>query len=79
MAEEINELSFENSLRELEAIVKSLESGSATLDESLQKFETGINLVRRCNTLLDNAEKRVKKLTRSDNGEVVEQDFVPLQ
>jgi exodeoxyribonuclease VII small subunit len=65
-------------LRELETIVKNLESGAANLDDSLGNYETGIKLVRRCNLLLDNAEKKVKKLARNEAGEVIEEDFEPV-
>ena len=72
---ESENISFEQALKELEMIVKNLENGATPLDESLENFEKGIKLVRRCNSLLDSAEKKVKKLTRADTGEVVEEDF----
>ena len=75
---EIENISFEQALKELETIVKNLEGGATNLDESLGNYELGIKLVRRCNTLLDNAEKKVKKLARNEAGEVVEEDFEPL-
>ena len=74
---DIENISFEQALKNLETIVKNLESGATALDDSLESYETGIKLVRRCNMLLDNAEKKVKKLARNEAGEVVEQDFEP--
>ena len=74
---DIENISFEQALKELENIVRNLESGAIALDDSLENFENGIKLVRRCNLLLDNAEKKVKKLARNDAGEVVEEDFEP--
>jgi len=74
---DIENISFEQALKELETIVKNLESGAANLDDSLESYETGIKLVRRCNMLLDNAEKKVKKLARNEAGEVIEEDFAP--
>ena len=74
---DIENISFEQSLKELENIVRNLESGAIALDDSLENFENGIKLVRRCNLLLDNAEKKVKKLARNDAGEVIEEDFEP--
>ena len=68
-------ISFEQALKELEAIVKNLENGTVPLDDSLENFENGVKLIRRCNFLLDSAEKKVKKLTRADTGEVIEEDF----
>ena len=68
-------ISFEQALKELELIVRNLENGTSSLDDSLANFEDGIKLIRRCNFLLDNAEKKVKKLTRAETGEVIEEDF----
>jgi exodeoxyribonuclease VII small subunit len=70
-------ISFEEALKELENIVRNLESGAIALDDSLENYENGIKLVRRCNLLLDNAEKKVKKLARNEAGEVIEEDFEP--
>ena len=75
----IENISFEQALKELETIVRALESGAIALDDSLENFENGIKLIRRCNFLLDNAEKKVKKLTRAETGEIVEEDFTPGQ
>ena len=70
-----NNLSFEEMIAELEKITKSLEGGTATLDESLSLYERGIKAVKHCNKLLDSAEKRVKILGRGDDGEISETDF----
>jgi len=55
-------LSLEASLAELEGIVRSLEEGELTLEESLKAFERGVSLIRRCNSLLDGAEQRIEIL-----------------
>jgi len=68
-------ITFEQALGELEKIVRGLENGAIPLGDSLENFEKGIKLVRYCNELLDNAEKKVKKLTRAQTGEIVEEDF----
>lgn len=73
--DETENISFEQALKELEIIVKNLENGTIPLDDSLENFENGIKLIRRCNFLLNSAEKKVKKLTRADTGEVIEEDF----
>ena len=75
---DMENISFEQALKELETIVRNLESGAIALDDSLENFENGIKLVRRCNLLLDNAEKKVKKLARNEAGEVIEEDFEPV-
>jgi exodeoxyribonuclease VII small subunit len=58
-----DDLSLEGSLAELERIVRALEEGEFTLEESLKAFERGVSLVRRCNALLDGAEQRIEILT----------------
>jgi exodeoxyribonuclease VII small subunit len=56
---------FEFSLKELEKIVRDLESGDVNLDQSLLKFEKGIELYRKCRSTLENAEKKIKILSDS--------------
>lgn len=58
-----DDLSLEGSLAELERIVRALEDGELTLEESLKEFEKGVSLVRRCNVLLDGAEQKIEILT----------------
>ncbi len=62
----MSEKSFEHALTELEAIVKKLESGTGTLDESLKDFEGAIALVKQCTVQLKNAEQRLAVLTKED-------------
>lgn len=65
---DIQELSFEVAFAELEQIVIKLESGELSLDESVALFERGRLLSERCQTVLDEAELRVSKL--SDDGKL---------
>jgi exodeoxyribonuclease VII small subunit len=55
---------FEDALEKLEQIVRRMEAGEMTLDESLKAFEEGIRLVRFLNARLDDAERRVEVLLR---------------
>lgn len=66
---------FEESMARLEEIVRTLESGNATLDESLKLYEEGISLVRVCSSKLDDAEKKIKLLNVTADGVVDEKDF----
>lgn len=68
-------VSFEQAMTRLEEIVRALESGSATLDDSLKLYEEGIALVRACGTKLDEAEKKIKLLNVSADGVSGESDF----
>jgi exodeoxyribonuclease VII small subunit len=53
---------FEATLAELEKLVESLEAGQLSLDESLAGFKQGIELTRRCQSVLDSAEQTVQQL-----------------
>lgn len=66
---------FEDNMKELEAIAARLESGEVTLDESLKLFEMGIKLSKACKKKLDEAEKKVKILVADDNGGMSEENF----
>jgi len=57
---------FEESVAQLEQIVAAIESGQIGLEESLAKYEQGMELVKRCRAILDRAEKRIELL--SDKG-----------
>tara|TARA_B100001996_G_scaffold301398_1_gene241939 strand:+ start:91 stop:306 length:216 start_codon:yes stop_codon:yes gene_type:complete len=54
---------FEESIKELEEIVKTLEEGEPGLDESLKRFEKGISLIKVCQKELESAENKIKELT----------------
>ena len=64
----MTDLKFEAALQRLEQIVDQLEAGNLSLEESLQVFEEGGGLARRCGKYLDDAEKRIETLTRDETG-----------
>ena len=53
---------FETSYKQLEEIVRKLEAGQLTLDESTGLFEEGMKLAKRCNELLTGAELKIQRL-----------------
>ena len=57
---------FEESLAELEAIVRDLEDGQTGLEEALARYEQGVGLLKRCYTQLREAEQRILLLTGAD-------------
>ncbi len=65
----IKTLSFEEAMRELEATVGKLETGEATLEESIALYERGAALRAHCETRLREAEERVEKITLAANGQ----------
>lgn len=66
---DIEKLSFEEAMRELEATVGKLETGEATLEESIALYERGALLRKHCETRLREAEERVEKITLASNGQ----------
>jgi exodeoxyribonuclease VII small subunit len=59
---------FEQSLDELEKIVKQLEDGDLPLEKSLELFEAGVKLSRECRERLTSAERRIEMLMKDSNG-----------
>ena len=68
MNEDIN---FEDAMKQLESIANELEKGNLTLDESVKKFEEGMNLSKKCNDFLNSAEKKITML--------IKDNFVPKE
>src|SRR6202035_979603 len=65
---DIERLSFETALAELESIVQKRERGDVALEESVTIYERGEALKRRCEELLRQAEARVEKITLDASG-----------
>jgi exodeoxyribonuclease VII small subunit len=59
-------LSFEEALKTLENLVKELESGTLSLEDSVTKYQEGIRLAKYCHDLLKKAENVVVKLVQED-------------
>ena len=70
--EKKEELNFEESLKNLESIVKDLESGTIALDDAIHKFNEAMNLAKICNDKLTSAEENVNKILK-ENGKL--EDF----
>ncbi len=72
---EKSELNFETGIKELEQIADKLEKENLNLDESVNLFEKGMELSKKCSEILENAEKRITKLIVKED-EIEETDFV---
>ena len=67
------EMSFEDAMKRIEAIVGELEQGDLPLEESLARFEEAVKLARSCQRKLEAAQARVSKLiNRGDDGFTLE-------
>lgn len=65
----MTELTFEKAMAELEEIVKKLETGTASLDESITLYKRGLELYGFCQQKLQEAEKLVVKINEEKTGE----------
>jgi len=58
------EISFEQMMERLEALVSKLERGDLSLEESIRAYEEGSKLAKQCKAVLAEAEKRIHRLTQ---------------
>jgi exodeoxyribonuclease VII small subunit len=66
---------FETSLKRLEEVVKKLEGGELSLEDSLKAFEEGVKHAGFCARKLDEAEKRVELLLKQKDGSFIREEF----
>ena len=55
--------SFDEGIGQLEAILDQIESGEAPLEQCLKRYEQGVKLVKHCQSILDQAQRRIEELT----------------
>lgn len=58
------ELRFEEAVEQLEAIIERIERGEVGLEESLEEYEKGVALVKRCRDILGRVEQRITELSK---------------
>lgn len=73
------EISFEEAIKRLDEIVRTLEKGDAPLSDSLKLFEEGTNLIGKCDSMLNEAEQMVVKLKKGPDGEPIELPFEDVE
>ncbi len=64
----VAEMSFEEALKELEAVVGKLERGDVPLEDSIALYERGAQLKAHCETKLAQAQARIEQITMAENG-----------
>ena len=69
------ENTFEENLAKLEELVKRLEAGNLDLDESLEIYESAIELREKCRKFLEESERKVQALMVKANGEMKKEEF----
>ncbi|MEE1117106.1 exodeoxyribonuclease VII small subunit [Methanosphaera sp.] len=67
----MDNLSFEESLEQLEEIVNKLEKGDVPLDDAIDEFNNAMQLVKICNEKLNKAEESIAKIVE-DNGDLID-------
>ena len=72
--EEVEKMSFEDSIKTLEDLVKELEAGGIDLDRSIEIYEKAVILRNHCRTILDESERRIEKIMES-SGAIKREEF----
>ncbi|WP_170376381.1 exodeoxyribonuclease VII small subunit [Ruegeria atlantica] len=65
----VDQMTFEQAMKELEAVVGQLERGDVALDQSIALYERGAALKKRCEEELKRAEEKVAAITLDANGQ----------
>jgi exodeoxyribonuclease VII small subunit len=68
---------FEAALSELKEIVRELESGNLTLDESIELFQKGVSEINFCHKKLEEVRKKVEILVENSKGALERMDYEP--
>lgn len=72
----ITDLSFEDALKELEGIVRRLETGEASLEQAISDYERGMQLKSLCQQKLESAKLKVDKIVKQAEGQLA---LAPLE
>ena len=65
----LDKLSFEDAIKELTDIVGKIEQGEIPLQDSLEQYEKGMSLIKHCRGILQEAEKRIEKISKEEEEE----------
>ena len=74
MTKEDKQMHFEEAFKRLEQIVRNLESGDLSLEESMKLFEEGIGLTEACKSRLEDAEQKIQLLLKNSDGKLSLED-----
>jgi exodeoxyribonuclease VII small subunit len=75
--DDIEGLSYERALAELDQIIERLERGAVALDEAIAAYERGARLAQHCGSLLDRTEQKVTQLVVGAGGRIIEKPLEP--
>lgn len=63
---EVSELSYEQARDELRVVIQNLESGNAPLEQTLELWQRGEDLAKRCRSILQQAQKKISEATSEE-------------
>lgn len=66
---DIDQISFEQAITELKVIVEKIEDGQIALQDSIDQYERGMALIKHCRVILQQAEKRIEKISKEPQAE----------
>ena len=64
---DISKLTFEQAIKQLTDIVGKIELGEIPLQQSLEQYEKGMELIKHCRSILKKAEEKIEKISKADN------------
>jgi exodeoxyribonuclease VII small subunit len=70
MTDDTADLTFEDAMRELETIVRDLETGKAKLDDAVRAYERGAALKAHCEGKLAAAQAKIEQITVGSDGKI---------
>ena len=76
---ELEKLSFEEAMQELEKLVDSLDKGDISLDEAIAAYDRGSQLKDYCQKKLHNAKMMVETIQSSDNADTIPEKLLPFK
>ena len=66
---------FEENMKQLEAIVQKMEEGELNHEESIEQFEAGMEISKKCSKILEEAEQKITVLIENKDGSLEEEKF----
>lgn len=72
---DIDDMTFEQALAELEELVSAIEQGQIGLEESIRQYERGCRLIGHCRSILTESEQRIEQLTEQMKGQFEAEPF----
>lgn len=63
------EINFENQMQQLEEIINKLENNELNLNDALEQYKNGVEIIKNCNSIIEDAEKKVAEYSKEFDNE----------